>query len=152
MQVGRYRGRGIQSSLQYGHSSNGGEQVAINLKLDTGEVVTTRLSFSGQAEPYSIERLKALGWDGSADFAGCDHSEVDVGITTEEYNGKEQFVVQILTNGFAFKTPMNAAQKQAFGARLAKLSTSCSQQKTQEQPKQQPPGDNEFGDSDEIPF
>jgi hypothetical protein len=108
--------------MQFGQSTKGNDQIAIDLLLATGETVTAFLNFSDAARPYSEERLVALGW------AGLGHPldeaeltrEVDVDIKYEEYQGKQQMRVDIVGNGgrVKLKTTMDDAQKSAFLARL----------------------------------
>ena len=62
IQAGTYVGRGIAGSEQYGTTSNGNDQIVVNLMLtDIGEEVSTFLVFSEKAAPYSIERLRTMG-------------------------------------------------------------------------------------------
>ncbi len=100
--AGRYKARGVAGSEQFGKSSTGNDQVAVTLALsETGQRVTAFLSFSEKAKPYSMERLYALGWTPGSDesLPGIDRNEVDVDITHEMYNGKEQMKVNIVTVG-----------------------------------------------------
>ena len=71
IEAGIYRARGIEGSDQFGFAKTGTEQVSIDLELiEIGQTVTTILMFSDAATPYSIDRLKALGWEGGDTFAG----------------------------------------------------------------------------------
>lgn len=102
IKAGRYKARGVAGSEDFGKSSNGNDQVAITLALsETGQRVTAYLSFTEKAKPYSMERLYALGWTPGSDesLPGIDRNEVDVDITYEMYNGKEQMKVNIATAG-----------------------------------------------------
>jgi len=118
----RYKAQAVQGSFQYGLSSKGNEQIAIDLLLDSGHTVTTFLNFSEASKPFSEDRLVALGWEGSGtpleEARLC--NEVEAVISYREYNGKEQMSVDILTgSGRAkLKQTMDEAQKKAFLARL----------------------------------
>lgn len=124
--AGVYPGRGIASSEQYGTSQKGTDQIAVDLNLsDFGERVTTFLYFSDAAAQYSIERLRAMGWEGDdlSNLAGIDRNIVNVEIKFEMYDGKEQMKVQILTGGgrVVLQNTMNDQAKRAFGARFKNL-------------------------------
>jgi|SRR5579859_2147207 len=124
--AGAYRGKGIAGSDQTGHTSKGTEQLAVDLQLlDLGRRVTTFLSFSEAAAPFSIERLQAMGWTGENDgqhLVGIDRNEVTVILKYEEYQGKLQMRVDILTTrGFSFDKPMNDQEKRGFFSRLNDL-------------------------------
>lgn len=126
---GYFKARGVAGSDQHGNAANGSEQIAIDLDVQVTPTetrrMTTILSFSGRAVPYSIERLEALGWDRSADLPmrGLDRNEVDVEIKWERNptTGEEQQRVEIKTTAgrFTFKAPMSDMQKRGFMAKLA---------------------------------
>lgn len=127
-QAGYYRGRGVAGSEQHGYANSGSEQISLDLdvQISDQEVVrlTTIMSFSGGAAEYSIERLKALGWDGSNELRGIDQNEVDVEIKYEVPPGRSEEVmrVEIKTGGgrFTFKKPMADAEKRGFMAQLSR--------------------------------
>lgn len=129
-QAGFYKARGVEGSEQHGYASNGGEQIAVDLDVHISDQETVRLatvlSFAGNAVQYSIERLKALGWDGSNELRGIGRNEVDVEIKYEIPPGKsaEVMKVEIKTNGagrFAFKKPMSDMEKRGFMSNLSNL-------------------------------
>lgn len=124
--AGVYKGRGVEGSAQHGHSKQGTEQVAIDIDLpEAGRQVTTFLFFSDNAAPYALERLRALGWDGSDDdrFPGISLNEVDVQIKYEMYEGKEQMKVDIVTGGgrVVLKNTMSDQEKRGFMSRISRL-------------------------------
>ncbi len=125
IQAGYYRARAIEGSEQFGFSKNGGEQVAIVLELlDLRRQVTTLLAFGGNGMGPSIERLKALGWDGNpAGLAGIGTHEVQCEIKYEDWQGKISMRAEIKTRDgkFSFKAPMAEQQKRGFLAELAKV-------------------------------
>ena len=118
--AGTYKGRGVAGSAQMGMTSTGTDQVAIDLEIPAlGRVLTTFLFFSDGAKPYSIDRLLALGWDGSDDpsFVGIDANEVDVVVKYEDYKGEQKMKVEILTGGggkVTLKDQMSETQKRGF--------------------------------------
>lgn len=120
IEQGIYRARGIEGSDQFGFASTGTEQVAIELELlDLGNArVTSILYFSDKSTPQSVEKLKALGWEGGDTFAGISKNEVSVMVSYEDYQGKTRMNVEIQSSRFAFASPMDAQQKRAFFARI----------------------------------
>jgi hypothetical protein len=125
IQAGSYRGKAIAGSEQYGQTSNGNDQVVLDLELiDIGEKVSTFLVFSDKSASYSIERLRALGWRGNdlSDLSGIDENEVDVGVAYEDYQGEQKMKVQILTGGgVVLKNKLDDKGKRAFAAKYADL-------------------------------
>lgn len=100
--AGRHKARGVAGSEVFGKSSTGNDQVQVSLALsETGQRVTTFLSFSEKAKPYSMERLYALGWQPGSEesLPGIDRNEVEIDIKYEMYNGKESMKVDIVTGG-----------------------------------------------------
>src|SRR3712207_4204178 len=91
---GQYKARGIPGSAQFGTSSTGKDQVSINLVLsDLGRMGTTILSFSDDAAPYSLDRLRLLGVpDGELSEQSiqehCGKNEVPVLVSYQEWDGK----------------------------------------------------------------
>ncbi len=122
IQPGQYKARGVEGSEQEGAGAKG-EQVAIDLVLVdlNGRTVTTILHFSPDATRYSIDRLKALGWDGGDSFTGISKNEVPVLITYEEYQGKTRMKVEIVASRFSFKVPLSDVEKRGFRARLKQI-------------------------------
>lgn len=125
---GYYRAQAVgtdEPHVQLGTSSNGNDQVAIELKLlDVDRTVFTVLTFSDAAKPFAIERLKALGWKGGQSFDGITDNEVRVRAKRETYTdrtGASKTVTKfdIMTGaGFSFQAPMADKQKRAFFASL----------------------------------
>ncbi len=118
----RYKAHAVPGSMQFGQSSKGNDQIAIDLLLDSGETVTAFLNFSEAARPYSEERLVALGWAGAGhplDEAEL-HKEVEVDIGYRDYQGKQQMDVNIVGSGgrVKLKSTMDDGQKNAFLERL----------------------------------
>lgn len=127
---GYYKARGIAGSAQFGYAKNGSEQISVGLQLENGERMTTILSFSGGAVPISIDRLKALGWDGvSEELAGIDKLDAEVQVKEDEFHDeqtgelKKGLKAEIKTGGggrFAFKKPMEEREKRGFMSDLVK--------------------------------
>jgi hypothetical protein len=126
IEAGIYKGRGVEGSAQTSRSSQGTEQVAIDLEIPVlGRSLTTFLYFSDEAAPYALERLHALGWEESDDpaFPGISKNEVDVKIAYETYRGEEKMKVDIVTGGgrVVVKDRMNAQEERGFMSRLKQL-------------------------------
>ncbi len=129
IQAGNYRGRGIEGSEQYGTTSNGNDQVVIDLELlDIGEKVSTFLVFSERAAKYSMERLRALGWSGNdlSNLSGISTNEVEVEVKYEEYQGEQKMKVQIRTNGgrVQLQNQFDDKGRKAFAAKYKALAAS----------------------------
>jgi len=124
MRSGRFKARGIKGSEQFGEAGeNKTLQIAVDLDIpELGRSVTTFLFMSPAAAPYSVERLRALGWKGEniTDLSGIDANEVEVEVRSEMYQGKQQWRVEILT-GPGRVTLSNTIDKAAFAARFASL-------------------------------
>lgn len=129
IKAGYYKARGVAGTEQFGLSGTGGEQISVELDVQISDQesvrLTTILAFSGKAMAISIDRLKALGWDGSNELRGIDQNEVDVEVKYELNPQKPeqppQMRVEIKTNGgrFAFKAPMAEQEKRGFLSRLS---------------------------------
>ncbi len=124
VQAGFYKGRGIAGSEQYGITSNGTDQIAVDLEVPSlGRALTVFLYFTDGAAPYAIEKLRAMGWQGNdlSNLAGIDANEVDVSIKYEEYKGDRRMKVDVVAGGggrVKLDTTMTAAQKANFAARM----------------------------------
>lgn len=121
--AGQYKGRGVEGSEQFGIGDKG-DQVSVELVLaDLGRTVTTILSFSDAAMPYSIDRLKMMGVPIGPDnaistLAGLSKNEVPVLVKYEEYNGETKMKAEIISTRFSFKQPMSEPEKRDFFARV----------------------------------
>jgi hypothetical protein len=169
IEAGIYRGRGAAGSEQYGETKNANDQIVLDLDLlDLGERVSTFLVFSEKAAPWSIKRLRALGWTGDslADLTGIDSSEVDVEVKYEEYNGELKMKVQIIVGGtVTLENQFDDKAKKAFAAKHAALVKSTAAPRGAARPAAKPPANarptankpaSGFGDAtgtdDDIPF
>lgn len=156
IEAGMYKGRAVAGSEQYGSTSNGNDQIVIDLDLGEEGKVSTFLVFSDKAAPYSMQRLRACGWQGTdlSDLKGIDANEVDVEVKYEEYNGEEKMKVQIYTgNGVVLKDQFDAKGKKAFAAKYAKLAQTTPSVATNAAPPRNaspPPASNV--QDDDIPF
>lgn len=127
IQAGTYRGQAVEGTEQYGTTSNGNDQIVIDLQLvDIGEKVSAFLVFSEKSAPFSMERLRALGWQGTdlSDLRGIARNIVDVEVKYETYQGQEKMKVEIRTGGVALKDKLDDKGKKAFAARYAQLAKS----------------------------
>src|SRR6185437_8523035 len=118
---------GIAGSEQYGLTKNGHDQIAIDLAFSgIDETGTTFLPFSEAAAPYSVERLRALGWQGDdlSNLVGIDANEVDVLVKYEMWDGKERMKIDVVTGGggrVVLKETMDDKAKRAFAAKFKGL-------------------------------
>ena len=109
---GIYKGKGVKGSEQYGESPNGNLELVLQLEVLIAEGDSRRFStvlyFSGEAAPYSIPRLRALGWEGNdiSDLTGIDKNEVaiEIGYPVDPTDNKPKRKVQISTGGGVFNT------------------------------------------------
>lgn len=125
--AGTYKGRAIAGSEQYGKTSNGNDQIVLELDIGGGVTVSTFLYFSDAAAPYAIKRLRACGWTGDdlSSLVGVDANEVDVAVKYEEYKGEQKMKVDIVTGGtVTLETPLDDKEKRAFAARFKGLAAS----------------------------
>jgi hypothetical protein len=119
---GIYRARAIKAELD--KSDKGDDVVVVMLEIQIGEGTMnaiTRLYFSEKAAPYSLERLRALGWPGGTTFEKLPNV-VDVTVKHEMYEGKPQTKVDILTGGGGIKpkNPPSPAEEREFFQRINK--------------------------------
>jgi hypothetical protein len=128
--AGIYRGKAIKGSEQYGNTSNGNEQIAIDLLIwndaSEGETrVTTFLFFTEKSAEFSIERLRALGWVGDdlTNLEGIDRNEVDVEVRHEMWEGKQRIKVNIMGSGgrVTLQNQMADSAKKKFAARYKNM-------------------------------
>lgn len=124
--AGTYKGRAVAGSEQYVTSKNGHDQIVIELDLhEIGEHCFTYLTFSDKAAAYSMDRLRALGWQGTdlTALKGIDSNEVDVSVTYREFEGKTNMNVDIVTGGTRapLKNALDEKGKRAFASKYADL-------------------------------
>lgn len=125
--AGYYTARGVKGSEQFGTTSNGNRQIAINLDVaELGRELTTFLVFSEKNTPYETERLRALGWTGDDKLTGIDANEVTVAVKYEPYQGEQKMKVQIVTGGgtVKLKDTMDEKQKRSFLVELSRIAKS----------------------------
>jgi hypothetical protein len=138
--AGTYRAKGIAGSEQYGVTSNGNDQVVLDLELfDIGEMVSTFLVFTDAAAQYSIDRLRALGWSGAdlSNLSGIDQNEVEVRVKYDVYKGEEKMKVEILTGGSRVKLQdqMDDRAKKAFAAKFSSYTRGSAPAPSRQVPK-----------------
>lgn len=124
IEAGQYKGRAIAGSEQYGKTTNGNDQIVLELDLGGGTSVSTFLYFTDAAAQYAIKRLRACGWTGDdlSNLVGIDANEVDVSVKYEEYNGEQKMKVDIITGGtVTLDKPLDDKEKRAFAARFKGL-------------------------------
>jgi len=128
MKAGRFKGRGLKGSAQYGESEGGNLQIAVDLNVpELGRTVTCFLSFTQAAYPYSVDRLRAMGWQGHdiMDLDGIDANEVDLDIFEDVYQGKKNWKVEIVS-GPGKVAMKKAVDKSEFARRLAAITGGAS--------------------------
>jgi hypothetical protein len=117
MEAGIYKGKGVlpdggkDTTPKFGDANTGTLQLYVDLELRGKDGsfagrATTFLTFTDKAAVFSIERLRALGWQGTKvedlkSLAGIDKNEVEVEVRNEVYNGKTQMKVEIVTGRVA---------------------------------------------------
>lgn len=156
---GVYKGRAIAGTEQYGTTSNGNDQIVLDLELpDIGEKVSCFLVFSDKSAPYSVERLRALGWRGDdlSRLDGIDANEVDVEVRYEEYKGERKMKVEIRTSGgVVLKDKLDDKGKRAFAAKYAQLAKASPVVAAPAQPARRPapaPAPAANDTADDLPF
>ena len=114
---GRYIGRAVEARLC--ETKAGKPQVVTTLELKTGPsaedfgVIHHYGSLVGGATQYTLQALRALGWQGDdvSDLRGITDNEVEVVVKTEVYEGKSKLVASIFKPGSAFGKDMDDAKK-----------------------------------------
>lgn len=124
--AGFYKGRAIEGSEQYGTTTNGNDQILIDVEVPALERnFTVFLVFSDAAAQYAIDKLRACGWEGDdvSNLAGIGKNEVDIAIKYESYQGKERMKVDIYAGGgrFTLENQMDDKQKRSFAARMKSM-------------------------------
>ena len=129
---GNYTGKAIKGSEQYGESPNGNPELLLQViipelaspEFPQGRVFTTVLYFSAEAAPYSIPRLRALGWEGNdlSDLSGIDKNEVQINVAwpVDPGDGKAKLKVQIGSGAGTFSTKKPVDPK-AFAAKVGAI-------------------------------
>ena len=121
---GIYKGHAVEGSEQYGESKNGNPELLIDMMLtDLGNrVVTTPLYFSPESAPYSIERLRALGWETNdlQNLKGIGKNEVGIEIKYDLYEGSWKMKVQIQSGAGKFTTS-KPTEKAAWAAKVGAI-------------------------------
>ncbi len=123
VKAGIYKGRAVTpgpdgTPHEGGTSSKGTPELLVRLNVhELGRQFTSPLYFSPDAEAYSFDRLRAMGWKGEdlSDLTGIDANEVDVSISYENYTDPTTRVtspkmrVQIISGGgnFHSSNPMS---------------------------------------------
>lgn len=132
--AGMYEVRGIEGSDQIGEASTGTEQVVIDVEIVNGplpngdpelkgQTMQTVMPFTDKAMPYSLERIRLMGWEGGDSFAGIGKNIVKAIVKYEIFDGRRNMKVDIYTGGgrIVMETQMNDTQKRAFFAKLNKV-------------------------------
>jgi hypothetical protein len=124
MKFGIFKAKAVFDSIQYGETTNGHPQIAVNMRMDaegTPQDAGTFLIFSPESAPYSFARLRSLGWEGTdlTNLKGIDKNTVYVRVWQDSYDGKPQIKCEILSGGSL--TLAKPLSKEAFAAKVAAL-------------------------------
>ena len=88
---------------------------------------TIVLPFGGDAGKFSIDRLKAMGWDGVdiRQCAGIDKNDVDVELFYDTFEGRQRMKCEIrLATTFKLKNVMAPGDADTFASDVAALASS----------------------------
>jgi hypothetical protein len=127
---GSFKAKADPASVSFGVSSNGNEQIAVDLAITQGEHAGTRVTWIGSfasesAIEITMRQFRQLGarcQDGSImDMHGLGVPEVDIRIDLEEYGGQTRQRVSILS-GFSFRRTLDAAGLARLDKRLRAMS------------------------------
>lgn len=96
-------------------------QVALDFAILSlgGFKVTVALSFAPNALPYSIERLRACGWQGKniRQLDGVDRNEIDLELFYDTFNGRQRLKAEIRTSStFKLEYQMKEGDLGAFAS------------------------------------
>ena len=122
--AGYYLARAIAGSEQFGVTSKGTDQLVLDVDVPSlGRKLSVVLYFSDAAAPYALEKLRACGWTGDdvTDLRGIDANEIQLQVKYEMFDGSERMKTDIATGGggrIVLDTPMDAAAKRGFAARM----------------------------------
>ena len=121
---GIYKGRAVEGSEQYSESVNGNPELLIDLVLPelANRRLTTVLYFTGEATPYSLVRLRALGWEGDdlQNLKGIGKNEVGIEIKYNLYEGSWKMKVEIMSGAGKF-TASKPQDKSAWAAKVGAI-------------------------------
>ena len=129
LMAGVYKGRAMPETAKLGTTENGHDQIGFMMQISRGgghrDIVPMYLVFSdgpkGSAK-YSMERLRALGWEGAdlRDLRTIGKNLVDVRVDYEDYQGEEKLRVEIVT-GLRMDRPMTDKVAEGFASRFRAL-------------------------------
>lgn len=132
--AGVYKGRAMPETAKLGTTEKGHEQIGFMVQISRGgghrDIVPMYLVFSDGAKgsaKYSMERLRALGWEGTdlRDLRTIGKNLVDVRVDYEPWTNdagqtEEKLRVEIVT-GLRMDRPMNETAADSFSKRFAAL-------------------------------
>lgn len=132
IEAGTYRARARgEQYVAFGVSSNGNEQVAVELELlgdgdaPSGESITWTGTFASEtAIRIALDAMRAMGWTGSTilDLTGIGSTVVEAVVEHETYQGETRARVRFINvpgaSRFKFKQELDAGGKAALAARL----------------------------------
>jgi hypothetical protein len=151
----------MPETAKLGTTEKGHEQIGFMVQISRGgghrDIVPMYLVFSDGAKgsaKYSMERLRALGWEGAdlRDLRTIGKNLVDVRVDYETFEGEEKLRVEIVT-GLRMDRPMNESAADSFSKRFAALAEATPivvQAASEKKPNGAPPPEDR-GDAYEGP-
>ena len=158
---GTYRAKVIEKELT--EAKTGTPQVAITYEVvdgeHAGETIRDYAALSEAALKYTVEKMRACGWQGVdvSNLETLGSKECQIVVKSEVYNGESRlrvrFVNDLTRTGSAIIGTMDDAKKRAMAAKLRGLIAGLdpSQAKVA-QPQRSKPPVADSGSDDEIPF
>ena len=125
--AGDYKGKVATGSQRIGLSNTGKDTMIVTINCDKIGPVDVRLALSEDAISYSLEKLRACGWEGerlTKDMPGLDKNEVTVRIKYETFTDaakgtRNVMKTDILAGNVGFKLETEETDWDAFAARVA---------------------------------
>lgn len=128
LKVGRFRAIAKEGSETWGEAQTGSPQLGFIMKIDQRPQglydVPVYLSMTDKAEDFSIERLRLCGVGGviapDAPLVGLGKNYVEVDVTVDEFQGKEQTRIEIVVprDEVRMDRKLSATKETALAARL----------------------------------
>jgi hypothetical protein len=120
-----YDGVCVEGGVQYSESEKNTLEIILDCMLDVegGQMpAQTFLYFNEKTYAYSIDRLRAAGWEGEdlSNLSGIGKNKIKFQKSSETYNGKLTHKIQIVSGGGRFETKKPVDPKQ-FAARVAAI-------------------------------
>jgi hypothetical protein len=120
-----YDGVCVEGGVQYSESEKGTLEIILDclIEVDGSQIpAQTFLYFNEKTYPFSVERLRAAGWEGDdlSNLAGIGKNKIKFQKSSETFEGKLKHKIQIASGGGRFETKKPVDPKQ-FAARVAAI-------------------------------